>query len=92
MNSERDVKVNKKSFSKHIGDKRKIRENVGPMLNEIGDLVTQHMEVAELGQLSLSQPLPARSAFRNPKSQRPGERLEQVRCNCGRGSDQGILT
>ncbi|GAB0208674.1 hypothetical protein GRJ2_003333100 [Grus japonensis] len=48
LNLERDVKGNKKDFSKYIGDKRKARENVGPLLNEAGDLVTQDMEKAEV--------------------------------------------
>ncbi|GAB0185935.1 mitochondrial enolase superfamily member 1 [Grus japonensis] len=43
-----DVKDNKKGFYKYIGDKRKTRENVGPLLNEMGDLVTLNMEKAEL--------------------------------------------
>ncbi|KAK4807097.1 hypothetical protein QYF61_018438 [Mycteria americana] len=47
LNLARDVKGNKKGFYKYIGDKRKARENVGPLLNEAGDLVTQDMEKAE---------------------------------------------
>ncbi|GAB0182959.1 mitochondrial enolase superfamily member 1 [Grus japonensis] len=43
----RDVKDNKKSFYRYVSDKRKIRENVGPLWNETGDLVTQDMEKAE---------------------------------------------
>lgn len=38
---------NKKSFYKYIGDKRKIRENVGTLLNEVGHLGTQGMEKVE---------------------------------------------
>ncbi|GAB0209103.1 mitochondrial enolase superfamily member 1 [Grus japonensis] len=45
----RDVKDNKKGFYKYIGDKRKTRENVGLLLNEMGNLVTQDMEKAEKG-------------------------------------------
>ena len=48
LNLARDVKDNKKGFCKYIGDKRKTRENVGPLLNEAGDLVTQDMEKAEV--------------------------------------------
>ncbi|KAK4831130.1 hypothetical protein QYF61_015433 [Mycteria americana] len=43
----RDVKGNKKDSFKYMSDKRKTRENVGPLLNEMGDLVTQDMEKAE---------------------------------------------
>ncbi|GAB0189098.1 mitochondrial enolase superfamily member 1 [Grus japonensis] len=44
----RDVKDNKKSFYRYVSDKRKARENVGPLQNETGDLVTQNMEKAEV--------------------------------------------
>ncbi|GAB0181491.1 hypothetical protein GRJ2_000614400 [Grus japonensis] len=44
----RDVKDNKKNFYRYISDKRKTRENVGPLWNEMGDLVTQDMEKAEV--------------------------------------------
>ncbi|GAB0209434.1 ubiquitin-associated protein 2 [Grus japonensis] len=44
----RDVKDNKKSFYRYVSDKRRTRENVGPLWNETGDLVTQDMEKAEV--------------------------------------------
>ncbi|GAB0202682.1 mitochondrial enolase superfamily member 1 [Grus japonensis] len=44
----RDVKDNKKSFHRYVSDKRRTRENVGPLWNETGDLVTQDMEKAEV--------------------------------------------
>ncbi|GAB0201619.1 class II histocompatibility antigen, B-L beta chain-like [Grus japonensis] len=44
----RDVKDNKKTFYRYISDKRKMRENVGPLWNETGDLVTWDMEKAEV--------------------------------------------
>ncbi|GAB0202598.1 mitochondrial enolase superfamily member 1 [Grus japonensis] len=44
----RDVKDNKKSFYRYVSDKRRMRENVGPLRNETGDLVTQDMEKAEV--------------------------------------------
>ncbi|GAB0186020.1 mitochondrial enolase superfamily member 1 [Grus japonensis] len=44
----RDVKDNKKSFYRYVSDKRRTRENVGPLQNETGDLVTQDMERAEV--------------------------------------------
>ncbi|GAB0185737.1 mitochondrial enolase superfamily member 1 [Grus japonensis] len=43
----RDVKDKKKSFYRYVSDKRRMRENVGPLRNETGDLVTQDMEKAE---------------------------------------------
>ncbi|GAB0186313.1 mitochondrial enolase superfamily member 1 [Grus japonensis] len=44
----RDVKDNRKSFYRYVSDKRRMRENVGPLWNETGDLVTQDMEKAEV--------------------------------------------
>ncbi|GAB0176751.1 mitochondrial enolase superfamily member 1 [Grus japonensis] len=44
----RDVKGNKKSFYRYVSDKRRTRENVGPLQNETGELVTQDMEKAEV--------------------------------------------
>ncbi|GAB0182963.1 mitochondrial enolase superfamily member 1 [Grus japonensis] len=48
VNLARDVKDNKKSFYRYVSEKRKMRENVGPLWNEMGDLVTQDMEKAEV--------------------------------------------
>ncbi|GAB0180270.1 mitochondrial enolase superfamily member 1 [Grus japonensis] len=48
INLARDVKDNKKSFYRYVSDKRRMRENVGPLRNETGDLVTQDMEKAEI--------------------------------------------
>ena len=48
LNLARDVKGNKKSFYRYVGDKRKTRENVGPLRKETGDLVTRDMEKAEV--------------------------------------------
>lgn len=44
----RDVKDSKKGLYKYIGDKRKTRENVGPLLNEMWDLITQDIKKAEV--------------------------------------------
>ena len=48
LNLARDVKKNKKSFYRYVSDKRKTRENVGPLQKETGDLVTWDMEKAEV--------------------------------------------
>lgn len=44
----RDFKGIKKGFYKYIGNKRKTRENVSPLLNGARDLVTKDMEKAEV--------------------------------------------
>jgi len=38
-------KDSKKCFCKYIGKKRTVRETWSPLLNEMGDLVTQDMEM-----------------------------------------------
>ena len=48
LNLARDVKDNKKGFFNYISSKRKARDNVGPLLNEVGVLVTEDAEKAEL--------------------------------------------
>ena len=42
------VKDNRKSFFKYIADKTSTRGNVGPLMNEVGALVTEDTEKAEL--------------------------------------------
>ncbi|GAB0175729.1 mitochondrial enolase superfamily member 1 [Grus japonensis] len=48
LNLARDVKDKKENFSKYISSKRKTRENVGPLLNEVGALVMGDTEKMEL--------------------------------------------
>ncbi|KFP35230.1 hypothetical protein N324_05800, partial [Chlamydotis macqueenii] len=43
-----DVKGHKKTFYRYIEDKRKTKENVSPLWKEMGDLITQDMEKAEV--------------------------------------------
>ncbi|GAB0180427.1 hypothetical protein GRJ2_000508000 [Grus japonensis] len=47
LNLDRDIKGNKKSFYRYVSDKRKTRENVDPLWNETGGLLTQDMDKAE---------------------------------------------
>jgi len=44
----RDVRNNKKGFFNYISSKRTTRNNVGPLLNEVGVLVMEDAEKAEL--------------------------------------------
>ncbi|KFZ52058.1 hypothetical protein N321_07570, partial [Antrostomus carolinensis] len=48
LNLARDVKGNKKSFYRYVGEKRKTRENVGPLQKATGDLVTRDTEKAKV--------------------------------------------
>lgn len=65
---------------KYTGEKRKANENVGPLLEETGDLVMQDMKYF---MSSWPQSLLARTAFKNPRSKRPEERLGQEKCTLG---------
>ncbi|CAM5107726.1 unnamed protein product [Natator depressus] len=44
----RDVKSNKKGFFRYVGNKKKAKESVGPLLNEGGNLVTEDAEKANV--------------------------------------------
>jgi len=48
LNLARDLKDIKKGFFKYISSKQKTRDNVGPLLNELGVLVTKDTEKVEL--------------------------------------------
>jgi len=48
LNLTRDVKWNKKAFYRYVSDRRKTRENVGPLQKEAGDLVIQDVKKAEV--------------------------------------------
>ncbi|GAB0188293.1 mitochondrial enolase superfamily member 1 [Grus japonensis] len=48
LNLARDIKGNKKSFYRYVSDKRKMRENVGPLQKETGDMFSQDTEKAEV--------------------------------------------
>ena len=47
FNLARDVKGNKKAFYGNVSERRKTRENVGPLRKDMRDLVTWDMEKAE---------------------------------------------
>ncbi|CAM4557941.1 unnamed protein product [Lepidochelys kempii] len=44
----RDVKSNKKGFFRYVGNKKKAKESVSPLLNEGGNLVTEDVEKANV--------------------------------------------
>lgn len=67
LNLERNVEGKKRSFSKYLNSKGKMRENMDPLLKEERDLVTKDMEQAEVqnaflasvftGKICLQEPL-----------------------------------
>ncbi|KFV03471.1 hypothetical protein N340_12087, partial [Tauraco erythrolophus] len=48
LNLARDIKGNKKNFYRYVSDKKRPRENVGPLRKEMGDLATRDIEKAEV--------------------------------------------
>ncbi|CAM4551684.1 unnamed protein product [Caretta caretta] len=44
----RDVKSNKKGFFRYVGNKKKAKESVGPLMNEGGNLVMEDVEKANV--------------------------------------------
>ncbi|CAM5114491.1 unnamed protein product [Natator depressus] len=44
----RDVKSNKKGFFRYVSNKKKVKESVGPLLNDGGNLVTEDVEKANV--------------------------------------------
>ncbi|KAK4831874.1 hypothetical protein QYF61_019886 [Mycteria americana] len=64
LNLARDVKDNKKRFYKYIADKRKTRGNVGPLLDETEDLVTQIIEKAEVLNAFFASVLTSKTSYK----------------------------
>ncbi|CAM4497687.1 unnamed protein product [Lepidochelys kempii] len=61
----RDVKSNKKGFFRYVSNKKKIKESLGPLLNEGGNLVTEDVEKANVLNAFFA------SAFTNKGSSQP---------------------
>ena len=66
LNLARDVKDNKKGFFMYLSSKRKTRENVGPRLNEVGALVTEDTEKAELLNAAFASVFTAKASPQKP--------------------------
>ncbi|PKU29730.1 rna-directed dna polymerase from mobile element jockey-like [Limosa lapponica baueri] len=74
LNLARDVKDNK-GFFKYINSKSKARENVGPLLTEVGALVTEDAEKAELLNAFFASVFAAKAGPQEPQTLEVGERV-----------------
>ncbi|GAB0207239.1 mitochondrial enolase superfamily member 1 [Grus japonensis] len=72
LNLARDVKDNKKGFFKYISSKRKTR---GLLLNEVGALVTEHAEKAELLNAAFASVFTAKAGPQETQSLEVGEKV-----------------
>jgi len=75
LNLARDVKDNKKGFFKYISSNQKTRENVGPLLNKMGALVTEDTEKAKLLNAFFASVFPAEAG---PQASQPLEVREKA--------------
>lgn len=75
----------KTKIYRYISSKRKIRENVGPLLNRAGELGTKDTEKVEVLNAASPWSLVVRLDFSNPTSLRTLESLEQRRHTTGEG-------
>ena len=67
----REVKGNKKNFSRYISRKRRSRENMGLVPNGTGDLVTKDMEKVKVLNAFFPLVFTVRLDFSNPRPLRP---------------------
>lgn len=67
LNPDREIKGNKKGFSRCNSSKRKTSGNMGPLLNGAGGLVTKDMEKAEVLNDTCPLSLVVRTAFKYPR-------------------------
>lgn len=76
INLAKDVKDGKKVFIKYISKKRKTRENMGLLLNEVGVLVTEDTEKMELLNAVFASVFTAKISTQ--ESQSPGDKRQSL--------------
>ncbi|GAB0184184.1 hypothetical protein GRJ2_000884000 [Grus japonensis] len=72
-----EVKDNEKGFFKYISSKRKTRENVGLLLNEVSALVMEDTEKAELLNAAFASVFTAKVGHQETQSLEAGEKVLQ---------------
>ncbi|PKU49591.1 rna-directed dna polymerase from mobile element jockey-like [Limosa lapponica baueri] len=76
----RDIKKNKKGFYRYINQKRKVKENVPPLLSSNGELVSTEEEKAEVlnnffASVFTGNPSPPSSCIDGPQVEDPGDKV-----------------
>ena len=76
LNLAKEVYDNKKEFFlKYVNSKRKTRENVGPLLNEVGALVTRNAEKTEILNAFLASVFNAKTSPQESQTLKVRERV-----------------
>ncbi|GAB0209468.1 mitochondrial enolase superfamily member 1 [Grus japonensis] len=75
LNLARDVKDKKEGFFKYISRKRTTRENVGPLLNEVGALVTEDTEKEKLLNAAFASVFTAKAGPQESQALEVGEKV-----------------
>ncbi|GAB0189155.1 mitochondrial enolase superfamily member 1 [Grus japonensis] len=75
LNLARDVKDNEKGFFKYFDNKRKTRENVGLLLNEVSALVMEDTEKAELLNAFFASVFTAKASPQESQTLEVGEKV-----------------
>lgn len=87
INLTKEVKDNKKGFFKYVKSKRKTTENVSLLLNEMGVLVTEDTENAELLNTFFASALDVRTALEESQTLELSLKKERLPLGLG-GSGQ----
>lgn len=69
------IKDSKKSILKYVNNKRKTRENVGPLLNEVGALLTMNAEKAEILNFFFASVFSAKTSLQKSQTLEVRERV-----------------
>lgn len=92
LNLVRDLKGNKKGLYKHIGNKRKTGENMNPLLNRAGKLLTEDTETDRILSTFLASVFTSTTGLQGCQAHETVESLEQgILTLSGGGSHWGIF-
>lgn len=86
----RDMK-DKKGFFKCMSSKRKTSENVGPLLNEVGALLTKGTKKAELLNTFFASTFTAKASLQESQTLEARQKVERkLLLSCGRSGEKSF--